>query len=67
MKKYTLTVLKNLKAGDTFYKDNDKNEIIYQVSDVNCTYGGMMYVKKGDLRLPDMLPKKQSVIFLKHG
>jgi len=67
MKKYTLTTLDRLKSGDTFLKENDKNEIVYEVSPVKCSYGGMLFVKKGDLRLPDMLPKRQSVIFLKHG
>lgn len=65
MKKYTLTVLSNLKPGDTFYKDGDKLEIVYEVLPV-VPYAGMMSVKKGELMLPDMLPKKQAVIFLKH-
>lgn len=65
MRRYTLTTLDQLKAGDTFLKENDKNEIVYEVSLVKCAFGGMLFVKKGDLRLPDMLPKKQSVIFLK--
>jgi len=66
MKRYTMTVLSNLKPGDTFLKDGDKNEIIYEVSEVACAFGGMLFVKKGELMFPDMLPKKQSVIFLKH-
>lgn len=65
MKKYTLTVLKELKPGDTFYKDGDQLEIVYEVLPI-VSYAGMMSVKKGELRLPDMLPKRQAVIFLKH-
>jgi len=61
-----MTTLINLKAGDTFFKDGDKHEIVYEVSEVKCAFAGMMYVKKGELRLPDMLQKRQSVIFLKH-
>jgi len=66
MKKYTFTTLSNLKAGDTFYKENDSSEILYEVSEVKCSYGGYLFVKKGDLRLPDMLRKNQGVIFLNH-
>jgi len=67
MTRYTLTTLDKLKAGDTFVKENDEKEIVYEVSPVKCAYGGMLFVKKGELRLPDMLRKGQSVIFLKHS
>lgn len=67
MQKYTLTTLDKLKSGDLFVKENDKHEIVYQVSPVACAYGGFLFVKKGDLMLPDMLKKNQAVIFLKHG
>ena len=66
MKRYTLTTLYNLKAGDTFLKENDDSEIVYEVSEVKSAYKGMLFVKKGELRLPDMLHRNQAVIFLKH-
>ena len=66
MKKYTMTTLNDLRPGDSFYKDGDMNEIVYVVSDVKCTYHGMRYVRKGELKLADMLPGRQNVIFLKH-
>lgn len=66
MKRYTLTTLCKLKPGDSFYKDNDNSEIVYIVSHVPCSYGGMRFVIKGELRMADMLPKRQGVIFLKH-
>lgn len=66
MKHFTMTTLCKLKPGDTFYKDGDKLEIVYTVSSTPCAYGGMLYVKKGELMFPDMLPKRQGVIFLKH-
>ena len=67
MRRYTLTVLEKLKHGDTFLKENYKHEIVYEVSSVACAYAGMLFVKKGDLKSSDMLEKRQSVIFLKHG
>ena len=67
MNKYTLTTLKDLKPGDLFLKENDPHEIIYEVLEAKCTYKGLLYVKKGDLKMWDMLGQNQSVIFLKHG
>ena len=66
MKRYTLATLSRLKPGDTFYKDGDQTEVMYTVLPNKCAYGGMRYVRKGELRMTDMLKKRQGVIFLKH-
>lgn len=66
MRRYTLTTLSKLKHGDIFLKEDDKLDIVYEVSPQPCAYGGFLFVKKGDLRMPDMLRKNQAVIFLKH-
>jgi hypothetical protein len=67
MKKYTMTSVDKLNPGDTFLKEGDLNEIVYTVLDLKCHTKGKVYVKKGDLKMTDMVDVNESIIFLSHG
>lgn len=67
MKKYTMTNVDKLSVGDTFIKDGDTNEIVYTVLPLKCSVKGYVYVRKGKLKITDMVSIKESIIFLSHG
>lgn len=66
MKPLTLTTIDKLKPGDQFYKEKDASKTTFTVLSLQRTSDGKYYVKKGDLKWPDMVDRKESIIFLKH-
>jgi len=65
MKPLTLTTAGQLKPGDQYMIEG--RDVVYTVLAQPCAYGGMRYVTKGENRLPDMVEKRRTVIFLKHA
>lgn len=66
MRKYTITSIDKLKPGDQFVKEGDVNEIVFTVLDMPHKEASY-YVRKGELRMTDIVNKKESIIFLRHG
>lgn len=64
MRHNTLTTVRDLKPGDRFSKED--GDIIYTVLDKKCTIKGQRYVRKGDLKMTDIIDLKKTVIFLYH-
>ena len=62
-----MTTVDKLVVGDTFLKENDHNEIVYTVLELKCSVKGKVYVKKGNLKMTDMVGSNESIIFLSHG
>jgi hypothetical protein len=65
MKPYTLTTAGQLKPGDQYMIEG--SEIIYTVLSLRCNLPAVIYVRKGDLKLTDMVRKSKTVIFIKHA
>lgn len=64
MQRHTQTQLFRLMVGDQFECFN--SEIIFTVLETPRLIKGVRYVRKGPLKMTDMLPAQTEVIFLKH-
>jgi len=67
MKALTLTTASKLKPGDQFYRSKDSTKQVYQVSDKGSLLKYQILAAKLGLRCPDIISKKEEVIFLKHS
>lgn len=67
MKKYTLTTVDRLNIGDTFLKENDVNEVVYTKLGLKNPAPKKFYVRKGELKWPDIMKDNEPIIFLNHG
>ena len=62
-----MTNVDKLEVGDIFIKDGDTNEIPYKILPLKCSVKGKVYVKKGNLKMTDMVGINESIIFISHG